>query len=156
MKNALWLTVTLAISLAACQSIAANGVAAPINLAASAAKDPIVDDAGRISYIIDLIDHLQDSFPSEVTDEDIQRFGERPSGQAINMVKWFEEKYEFQHTDMTSWVGNSFTAFLAQGQVEALQNDVNVTLITENAFIELSVTPPPWIDTTHPPHMEIS
>lgn len=45
--------------------IAATAVLAPLNLASESGKLPIVDSAtGRISYIIDLADHLQDQFPA--------------------------------------------------------------------------------------------
>lgn len=134
---------------------------APINLAATSGNVPITDSStGLISYIVDLQAHLQDQFPTTVTSEDRNRFGPRPTAQAINMVKWYEGQYGFEHTDMTSWVGNSFTAYLTPTQLNAIRADPNVVLVTENKLADLSVTLPPWYDTTHsssqPPYYETS
>jgi hypothetical protein len=159
MKNVLSaiLAVAFCMPLAA---FAAGSALAPINLAATNGEEPIIDDTGRISYIVDLVDHLQDAFPDAVTSEDRQIFGSRPSSQAINMVKSYEQQYGFQHTDMTSWVGDSITAYLTQAQVDALRADPDVVLVTENTLADLSVTGPPWYDTTHsssqPPYTETS
>jgi len=161
MKFSFAVVITVVIAVVAATSVAADETLAPINLAATSSKTPIVDNAtGLISYIVDLAPHLQDGFPPTVTGEDLQRFNSRHSPQAINMVKWYEGQYGFQHTDMTSWVGNSFTAYLTQAQVDALRTDANVVLVTENTFVDSSVTPPPWSDTMHssslPPYTETS
>lgn len=156
----LWFVLAAVVSTAAVHSIATANTLAPLNLAESDDKTPIFDNVGRVHYIIDLTDDAQDSFPDAVNAQDLQRFGARPSARAINMVKWYEQQYGFEFTDMTSWVGNSFSAFLTPRQVQALRADSKVVLVTENHFMDPSVTGPPWYDTTHsssqPPYTETS
>jgi hypothetical protein len=123
-------------------------------------RAPIVDSAGRIHFIVDLSADAHLSFSDSVTAEDLDRFGSRHSASVINMIKWYEAQYSLEHTTVTSWVGNSFSAYLTPEQVKALRADENVTLITEDAFIDTSVIGPPWYDSNHaanqPPYTETS
>jgi len=161
MKAKHWIVVAAAILFASNHSFAASGTLAPINPAAAIGKTPITDAMGRISYVVDLTDRLHDSFPATVpASVDLQSFVPRNTPQAINMVVWYEQQYGFQHTDMTNWVGDSFTAYLTPAQLAAIRADPNVVLVTENYFLNSSVSLPPWYDTTHsssePPYYETS
>lgn len=160
MKLRLVATIALLV-LVESQSLAAMAGIAPLNLAVTQGREPIVDYAtGNRSYIVDLVENLQDQFPGTISIADRDRFGTRPTPQSINLVKSYETKYGFQHTAMTSWVGNSFTAFLTQEQVDALRRDPNVIRVTEDTLLDSSVVGPPWYDTTHsssqPPYTETS
>lgn len=110
-----------------------------------AARAPRIDADGRTLYLIDLVPHLQDRFPDSVPAEIAARFQLRHSGRAINMAHSLELQYGFITVDMTSWVGDSVSAYLTPGQVDRVRRDPRVTLVTESEPQQFSV-PPPWSD----------
>jgi hypothetical protein len=116
------------------------------------------DAAGRIFYIVDLADDAHEGFADVVTPQARGRFDQRHSAKAQNMVAAYEKQYGFEYTDMTSWVGNSFAAYLTQQQVDMLRADSRVVLVSEVIPAEFST--PPWYDSTHastmPPYYETS
>ena len=99
--------------------------------ASSDGKEPITNDSGLIYYIVDLTDDAQEAYSDYRSTLDRQRFDERHSGKAQNMVAAFENKYGFEYVEMTSWVGNSFSTFLNKAQVEKLRSDPQVVLVSE-------------------------
>jgi hypothetical protein len=58
--------------------------------------------------------------------------------QTLQLVEAFERTYGFKRTGMTSWVGNSVTAFLTVAQIERLQGDKAVKQISANTTHEFS------------------
>jgi hypothetical protein len=69
--------------------------------------------------------------------------------QVLNLVADYEKRYGFTRSNMTSWVGNSVTAFLTRAQVERLSQDPLVALLTEDSYGTFSAPPPvplPWGD----------
>ncbi len=64
------------------------------------------------------------------------------------MVEAYEKKYGFEYVDMTSWVGNSFSAYLNKKQVEALRNDSGVAQIEEVIEADVSSSPP-WYNSSN-------
>lgn len=75
---------------------------APIHRAAK----PEIDTQGRVQYIVDLVDDLQDRFPDQIDQTLAGRFAKWHQNRAKNMVRSFEVQYGLQATNMTSWVGN--------------------------------------------------
>lgn len=120
---------------------ASSAVVAPLHEARSVGKEQITDDKGRIYYIVDLTDDAQEAYSDERTTLGRQRFHERHSGKAQNMLEAFEKQYGFEYVDMTSWVGNSFSAYLSKAQVENLRVDPRVLLVSEVLTVELSSPP---------------
>jgi len=127
---------------------ASNATLAPLHEARGVGKKQITDDKGLVYYIVDLVDHAQDAFSDARTAKGKQRFHERHSGKAQNMVEAFERQYGFDYVEMTSWVGNSFSAYLSQAQVENLRADPRVKLVSEVTEVTLSAAP--WYDSTIP------
>lgn len=104
---------------------------APLREAKLFGKKPIADEKGDVYYIVDLTKDEQEKYSDERTDLGKARFHERHSGKAQNMVEAFEKQYGFEYQNMTSWVGNSFSAYLNHDQVEKLRSDPRVELVSE-------------------------
>lgn len=161
MKHSLWLIGSIGLLFSSsCLYGAAPDSLAPLYTAESVDKEQMVDDLGRVAYVVDLEEHAEDTFSDVVTAKDLDQFGKMHRPQAINMVKSYEEKYGFEHVGMTSWVGNSFGAYLTLEEVDALRADPLVVRVTEDHMVDPSVTFPPWYNTTHsssqPPYTETS
>ncbi len=80
-------------------------------------REPIRDDQGRTQYMVSLTRDAADGFSDQVSDDLARRFSPRNTSKAKNMVASFERRYELEATDMTNWVGNTFTAYLTEEQV---------------------------------------
>jgi hypothetical protein len=109
----------------------------------------IKDEQGRIEVIVDFADDAHLAYPDSQSSkpDDASRFKERfmPMPQTALLVEAFERNYGFKRTGMTSWVGNSVTAFLTPAQIERLQSDKAVKQISDNTWQTLSATRlPPW------------
>ena len=102
---------------------AETGKIAPIHFARSSGNAPMMDSQGRIYCIVDLAADAHEGFDDVVAAETSPRFHPRHSAKAQNMVAAYEKRYGFQHVNMTSWVGNSFSAYLTQQQVDELRDD---------------------------------
>jgi len=112
-------------------------------------REPIRDDQGRTQYMVSLTRDAADGFSDQVSDDLARRFSPRNTSKAKNMVASFERRYELEATDMTNWVGNTFTAYLTEEQVSALRDDPHVTLVTELDEGNFSA---PWYDNPSPPN----
>ena len=79
---------------------------------------PIKDEQGRIEVIVDFVDDAHLSYPDQPLSREAQteRFTHVP--QAVLLVENIERVHGFKRTGMTSWVGNSVTAFLTAAQIE--------------------------------------
>ena len=136
-KRMLLFVLTLAFGCAAC-------AAAPY----ARTDQPFVDSNGRTRVVIDFLPGVERTYPDAVKraprtkqNDDGQKieFFHRPQVEAL--VADFEQRYEFQRTGMTSWVGSSVTAFLSSDQVERLLQDPLVRQISDDTHVEFSSFP---------------
>jgi hypothetical protein len=115
------------------------------NVAARAAAltAPITDAAGRKRYIVDLDDKATDGYPKTVANlQDDLPSWHKP--EMRNLAAAMGQQYAFRAVAVTSWVGNSFTAFLSDAQVDTLRADPRVTRISVDRKVPLST--PLWSD----------
>ncbi len=150
----------LAIMVAAVWTLAQGANAlAPLDTAVSHGKEPIADETGRIRYIVDLTADAAKPYPSTVSLAIQARFDQRHPANVQNLVAALEGQFGFLHWDMTSWVGNSVTAYLTSDQVASLRTDARVTAVTEDWQVSFSSNPR-WNDITYassqPPYTETS
>ncbi len=108
----------------------------------------IKDEQGRVEVIVDFLDDAHLSYPDRPLSREAQtaRFTHVP--QAVLLVEDFERVHGFQRTGMTSWVGNSVTAFLTVEQIERLLVEKAVKQISDNTTHTFSALPvwrsPDW------------
>ena len=101
------------------------------------ADKPIVDDQGRKRIIIDFVDNAHEAFPREL----LAQFNPKTSAQqpqVVALVEQYERLLGFKRVLMTTWVGNSVTAFLNSAQIEQLKLDPKIKLLTEDAYMQYS------------------
>jgi hypothetical protein len=118
-----------------------------------AAARPIKDDQGRVQVIIDFTDDAHENFPADtpprsnanVAASGDVKFFHHPK--VLKLVEHYEKKYGFVRSGMTSWVGNSVTAFLSPQQISEIRDDHLVAAAWDSESVALSA-PPPWYDTT--------
>lgn len=113
----------------------------------NSAATPITDNQGRIRYIIDFTKEATQGQPTHIEPDAPLNDG-LPDWQKPEMrhfAKGIAKKYGLTPLSTTSWVGNSITAYLTHGQVQALENDERVTLITQDIYLGFSSNPP-WGD----------
>ena len=122
-----------------------------VSLAAAAeapyvrAAKPIKDDQGRVQVIIDFTDDALNRYTEPPVTAPVdprieQKFFHLPK--ALLLVEDFEKRFGFTRTGMTSWVGNSVTAFLVPDQIARLRVEGIVKLISDNAVSSFNVSPP--------------
>lgn len=93
---------------------------------------PIKDSAGRIRYIVDLIDDHADK-PAKYRDATHKLdYYKTKSAQLIADVSKLRSE---ELLGTTSLVGTSFTAYLTEKQVEQFAKDKRVKLITQDAYL---------------------
>lgn len=95
----------------------------------------VVDASGRAHYIIDLVDNVTDGY-SDTTPID-PRLGDWNKPAIFGVIHDFEAQYRFKADAAFSWVGYGFVAYLTLSQVEALQRDLRVVMITEDSQMPL-------------------
>ena len=120
---------------------------APLNVAPKG-EEVVTSSSGLKMYMIDILPNEQESYSSQIDEVNAPRFSEKDPPSVQNMVVSFEQEYGFTYDTVTSWVGNSISAFLTLEQVAAIQRDPRVTQISEVVFATLS-SGPPWADSTH-------
>ena len=103
---------------------------------------PIKDAENRVAVIVDLVDDAHELYSEQISPK-YARVKPFHKPQTLNLVDDFEKKYKFTRTGMTSWVGNSFTAYLTSEQIEKLSKDKSVKQISEDRQVQFSA-PPPW------------
>ena len=104
----------------------------------------IKDEQGRIEVIVDFLDDAHLAYAGKPSLTDLppkDRFVHLL--QTVLLVEAFERSYGFKRTGMTSWVGNSVTAFLTAAQIERLRGDKAVKQLSENALHKFSTGLPP-------------
>src|SRR3990167_8276769 len=120
----------------------------------NSAATPITDNQGRIRYIIDFTKEATQGQPTHIKPGEPLNDG-LPDWQKPEMryfAKGIAKKYGLTPLSTTSWVGNSITAYLTHGQVQALENDERVTLITQDMHLGFSsYVSPPWGDSPPSP-----
>lgn len=105
---------------------------------------PITDAAGRIRYIVDLVDNDAGK-PAQFADAATKiEYSKTKSAQLIDGVT---KPQGVEVLGTTSLVGTSFTAYLTTAQVEQFSKDMRVKLITQDAYIEPSAL---WNSSTDP------
>ncbi len=110
---------------------------------------PIKDEQGRIEVIVDFADDAHRTYPDKPLDAARAREQFMPMPQTVLLVEAFERTYGFKRTGMTSWVGNSVTAFLTPEQIERLRGDKVVKQLSENTTHQFSAYPAPaWGNTS--------
>ncbi|MES2934325.1 MAG: hypothetical protein V4805_12660, partial [Pseudomonadota bacterium] len=128
----------------------AEEIVAPVRAAADVNENAIHDVQGRILYMVVLGKNAHKGFTAQRNTQQRANFEERHSDQAQNMVEAFEAKYGFVRVGMTSWVGNTFSAYLTLEQVKRLQRDPLVTAIEEAIPVSFSSAGPPWSNSPNP------
>lgn len=116
------------------------------------ADKPISDSQQRVRVIIDFEDdaHLRfpgtDPAPLSVLDSvsgKTLKFEHKPRTHAL--VAEYEATYNILRVGMTSWVGNSMTAFVAPNTIKLLLGDARVKQVSDDFYVEQSApTPPTW------------
>lgn len=142
MKTKLAIAMTL-IGFASSNDVSAQfAPLAPLKTAANSTTD----NFGRVKYLIDISRDAIDGFPDIAPPEVSRRFGSRHLDKAKNMARALELQYGLTVVDMTSWVGNSITAYLTVDEMERVRRDRRITLITENSPTSNWFSGPPWSD----------
>ena len=106
-------------------------------------KLPITDDLGRIHYIVTLRDSATDAVPQQLAEGATNRFGVWHRPRMVNLNASLEKAYGYQATEITSWLLNSFSAYLTLAQVAALSKDIRVERVEENHWLQQSAL---WVD----------
>ena len=136
--------VGLCISLATTVSYAEFFRTAPVNQR----PNPFSDQQGRVKHLISFAKGVADQFPDDAVPSMDGRFHFRHGNRAKNFVRSLELQYGLSAVGMTSWVGNTVTAYLDLNQVERLQRDSRVTMLTEIAPGVNRFAGPPWSDSS--------
>lgn len=105
---------------------------------------PIKDAQGKTHYIVDLTEDAPQAYSDKNPPKD--KFPDWHKPKMRHLLKALEQELGFEATTLTSWVANSFSAFLTEAQVEKLKKDKRVTRITRDGQIQLSGDPL-WRDT---------
>lgn len=116
------------------------------------APTPITDSQGRVQVIIDFKDdaHLRypGIVPAPLTVQEAAlgktlKFIQKPQTNAL--IAEYEATYNISRVRMTSWVGNSMTAFAAPSTIKRLLLDARVKQVSDDYYVEQSSpTPPTW------------
>jgi hypothetical protein len=123
-------------------------------------REAIVDDKGRTRVIVDFMNDAQDQYLQSAID-DIKRFvpgRDRHNPLALRLIEDYERRFGIEpvystnakgmreRSNITTWVGASFTAYLTPEQIDALRRDKNVRLVTQDGPIKFSgpQSSPPW------------
>ena len=122
----------------------ANVPVAPPVVTAPKENQPIKDQEGRIHYIVDLRDDATKDYPNINPPQD--KFPEYHKPKMRHLLKDMEKQYALNATGLTSWVANSFSAYLTPDQVEKLKKDKRVTLVTQDSYAEYSSV---WSDSSY-------
>lgn len=127
--------------LLSCAAISFGVLAQPTQ---NGAETPITDDQGRVRYIIDFAKDATQGQPTQINTGESLNDGlpEWQKPEMRHFAKGIAKQYALTPVSTTSWVGNSITAYLTPGQVNALQHDKRVTLITQDGYLTFSG----WID----------
>ena len=138
------------ISTAALIAIAATTTTALAGAPYVKSAKQITDEEGRVQVIIDFANDAHLKYPDKITvlprtkqdgeDKPIEFF-HNPKTEAL--VADFEKAYGLERTGMTSWVGNSVTAFLTPEQVTRIQDDARVKTIFDDVADRFSGDPTP-------------
>jgi len=110
--------------------------------------NPIKDSADRTLVIVDFLPKAHEAYPGAIPAAvpvvaNTFKFFHNPKIERL--VSDYERRYQFERVAMTSWVGSSVAAYLADAQIERLLQDPNVKQISQDSFQQLSA-PPPWND----------
>lgn len=113
-------------------------------LAQNSNTAPITDNQGRIRYIIDFTKDATQGQPTQIKAGEPLNDGlpEWHKPEMRYFAKGIAGQFALTPLSITSWVGNSITAYLTPGQVVALKNDKRVTLITQDKYLAFSS----WVD----------
>lgn len=112
-------------------------------LAQNGNATPITDNQGLIRYIIDFTKDAPQGQPTQIKAGELLNDGlpEWHKPEMRHFAKGIARQFSLTPLSITSWVGNSITAYLTPDQVVALQNDKRVTLITQDRYLGFSSWP---------------
>lgn len=120
------------------------------------AAKPITDGQGRIEVIIDFNDDAHMKYPGNLPTLPTQANANARNGgeffhteKSLALAADFEKKFNFQRSGMTSWAGNSVTAFVSADIIKRLQADPLVKQISQNQLVLSSAASPPWSDSAY-------
>ncbi|MBK9266201.1 MAG: S8 family serine peptidase [Polyangiaceae bacterium] len=113
--------------------------------------DVIRDESGRIEYIVDLDAAAPEAY-AKVAPSD-PRYTDFHKPEVRNLIYDLEKRYGFESTQMTSWVGISYSAFLTVEQVHSIAKDPRVIRISLNGHVDFSAeTTAVWNDVSVSPN----
>jgi hypothetical protein len=99
-----------------------------------------------VQVIIDFVDDAHESLVAELPPKAENAAGKNDKffhqPKVLKLIEQYEKKYGFTRTGMTSWVGNSVTAYLTPAQIDKISDDKVVRLISENEAAAFSGAPP--------------
>lgn len=110
------------------------------------ADKPITDKDGLVKVIIDFASDAHLKYPGALPVLPERGSREQPkeffqTEKALALVADYETRYGFKRLGMTSWVGNSVTAYVNSKQIDALRSDPIVQLISDDWESSLSSYP---------------
>jgi subtilisin family serine protease len=139
----------LLVSACAGDPLGAPAVSAPERgLSASAQPgDAVRDGTGRTQFIVELAPSAAKRYDEHLAPD--PRFPSFQRGDVGQVIRAIEREHGIEATSMTSLTGQSFTAYLEPGQVEALRADARVTDVRVDRYLTLSADPGSiWRDQT--------
>lgn len=96
--------------------------------------------------IIDFVDDAHESFVADLPPKAENAVGKNDQffhqPKVLKLIEHYEKQYDFARTGMTSWVGNSVTAYLTTEQIEKISEDSAVRSVSENEAVTPSGAPP--------------
>ena len=110
------------------------------------ADNPITDKDGQIKVIIDFAFDAHLKYPGALPALPERGSREAPkeffqTEKTLALVADYERRYNFKRLGMTSWVGNSVTAYMPAETIARLANDPLVAQISDDSYSKLSQIP---------------
>jgi hypothetical protein len=95
----------------------------------------ITDEQKRLSYIIDFEDDVTIPYLNGSEPDDYLPSWHKPKMRRF--ITAFSQHYGFEVRSITSWTGNSASAFLSESQLKEVLQDPRVKRVTPNARVEV-------------------
>lgn len=110
------------------------------------ADNPITDKDGQIKVIIDFAFDAHLKYPGALPVLPERGSREAPkeffqTEKSLALVADYEKRYGFKRLGMTSWVGNSVTAYVSSETIAKLTNDALVAQVSDDTYENVSQIP---------------
>ena len=110
------------------------------------ADRPIIDKDGLVKVIIDFAFDAHLKYPGVLPAQPERGSNEKPkeffqTQKTLALVADYETRYGFKRLGMTSWVGNSVTAYLPAETIAKLTTDPLVAQLSDDSYSNLSQIP---------------